>query len=383
MDFNLTEDQTIIRDSARRLSVEVLEPLLAREPADRPLSKVAMTEVFGHFAEFGITTTRLPAELGGSGLPMLDYGLIIEQLPPVLALSLISHDGSTTRISAGAAPELRETLVPDLIAGRKIACTATSEATAGSHSNAIRTRVEETGDTLRVTGRKMWITNASIADVFVVTCASGVDDRGKPRNHRVLVERAAPGVEVTEIPLTGLRQGHLSEVSFDGVEVPANHAIGEPGDAGRFMTLVWNGNRPLLGLCALSIARRAFDMAREHCGTREQFGKLLSETQLVQNDLADIETLIESGRLLCLGALHAMDSGRRANGTSAMAKRFATANANRAIDLAMQLHGALGITTELGIEQLWRDARVFQVPDGTMGILSLIQGREITGRAAF
>ncbi|MDD9723425.1 acyl-CoA/acyl-ACP dehydrogenase [Sulfitobacter sp. PR48] len=383
MDFDLTEDQRMIRDAARRMTEETLTPLLAREPQDQPLSKAAMQEVYGYLSDFGITAMRLPAEQGGSGMTMVDYGLIMEQLPPVIGLSLISHDGSTTRISTGATPELRAAHVPDLIAGRKIACTATSEANAGSNSNAISTRLEQDRGMLRITGRKMWITNASVADVFVVTCTSGVDERGKPRNHRVLVERNTPGVEVTEIPLTGLRQGHLSEVSLDGVEVPEGNAIGEPGDAGRFMTLVWNGNRPLLGLSALSIARRAFDMAREHCGTRQQFGRLLSQMQLIQQDLSEIETLIESGRLLCLSALHAMDRDRRANGTSAMAKKFATANANRAIDLAMQLHGALGITTELGIEQMWRDARIFQVPDGTMGILSLIHGRELTSKAAF
>lgn len=383
MDFDPTDDQRMMKEAARRLSGDSLAPILAREAADRPLSKAAMREIYGHLADFGITAMRLPAEDGGSGMSMIDYGLIVEELPATIALSLISHDGSTVRLAAGASEMLRSAHLPDLIAGRSIICTATSEPEAGSNSNAIRTRVEFDGDMARITGRKMWITNASVADLFIVTCTSGRDANGKSLNHRVLVERGCPGVTITEIPLTGLKQGHLSEVNFDGVEVPAAHAIGEAGDAGRHMTLVWNGNRPLLGLISLSIARRALDLAREHCATRKQFGRPLAAMQLVQQDLSDIEMSIESARLLCFSALYAMDKGRRANGQSAMAKRLATGNAVRAIDLAMQLHGALGITEELGLEQMWRDARVFQVPDGTMGILSLIHGREITGTAAF
>lgn len=383
MDFDPTQDQQMMRDAVARMSADVLAPILAREPADLPLSKSAMTEIYGHLAEFGLTAMRLPADLGGSGMSMVDYGLMIGELPPAIALSLVSHDGSTVRLATGATEELRKAHLPDLIGGRRIVCTATSEPEAGSNSNAIRTRVEFQGDTARITGRKMWITNASVADLFIVTCTSGTDAQGKPLNHRLLVERDRPGVTVTEIPLTGVRQGHLSEVNLDGVEVPADHAIGEPGDAGKLMTLVWNGNRPLLGLIALGIASRALALAQDHCATRKQFGRLLAAMQLVQQDLSEIEMLIESGRLLCLSALHMMDKGRRANGVSAMAKRLATGNAVRAIDLAMQLHGALGITEEMGLEQMWRDARIFQVPDGTMGILSLIHGREMTGMAAF
>ncbi|MDB5577622.1 MAG: acyl-CoA dehydrogenase [Bradyrhizobium sp.] len=383
MDFELTEAQQMLVYSTRKLSADHLEPILNSHASDRPLPKEAMLEIYRRLADFGITAARLPVELGGPGLSMVDYGLIIEQLPPVIALSLISHDGSTTRLSGGASEELRARYLPDLIAGRKIACTANSETDAGSDSNAVRTRLEIEGERAFITGRKIWITNASICDVIVVACSMGTDEHGKPVTRRVLVDRSTAKVGVREIELTGLRQGHLCELEFDRTEVPVTHIIGSPGDAGKYMTLGWNGNRPLLGLMATSIAQRAFDLAREHAGARKQFGAPLARFQLVQQDLADIETAVTSSRLMCLHALSCLDHGVRANGISAMAKRFATANAVRAIDLAMQVHGAMGITAEMGIEQLWRDARVFQVPDGTMGILALIQGREITGEAAF
>jgi alkylation response protein AidB-like acyl-CoA dehydrogenase len=347
------------------------------------LPKKAMLEIYSVLGEFGVTAARLPAESGGSGLSMVDYGLIIEQLPAVIGLSLISHDGSITRLHAGAPADLRDAYLPDLIAGRKIACTANSETEAGSDSNAIRTTLDIDGSDAYITGRKIWITNASICDVMIVSCSTGTDETGRPLARRVLVDCNTAAVSVLEIPLTGLKQGHLSEVVFERTRVPAENIIGSPGDAGKYMTLAWNGNRPLLGLMAVGIAQRALDMAREYVGVRKQFGKNLGSHQLVQQDLADIETAVISSRLMCLYALSCLDQGIRSNGTSAMAKRFATENALKAVHLAMQLHGAMGVTKELGLEELWRDIRVLQVPDGTMGILALIQGRELTGTAAF
>ncbi len=383
MDFDPTSEQQMMKDAVKKLSDDKLYPVLSREPSDQPLSKSAMLEIYGHLAEFGLTAMRLPEELGGSGMSMVDFGLLMEELPAVVGLSLVSHDGSTVRLATGAQSDLRDRHLPDLIAGRGIVCTATSETGAGSHSNAIRTSIEAAGETVRVNGRKMWVTNASVADLYIVTCSAGTDDRGKQLNQRVLVERDRPGVTVSEIPATGLRQGHMSEINFDNVEVPAHHVIGEAGDAAKLMTVVWNANRPLIGLMALGMATRALEMAKEHAAARTQFGRPLAAMQLIQHDLAEIETLISSARYMCLAALDAVDKGRRANGIAASAKRLATQNAVTAIDLAMNIHGGMGITDELGLEQLWRDARVLQVPDGTLGILSLIQGRELTGLPAF
>lgn len=384
MNFQLNEEQQSLVDATQRLSRETLDPILKQHAADRSLPKDAMLAIYAALADFGVTSMRLPVDQGGAGMSALDFGLMLEQLPPVVALSLISHDGSTVRLSAGASEAVRTRYLPDLIAGRKIACTATSETGSGSDSNTVSTRLTVRGDRATISGQKLWITNASICDVMVVTCSTGLDDKGRPITRRVVVDlHEAKNVSIREISITGVRQGHLSEVFFDEVDVPADHIVGEPGDAGKYMTLMWNGNRPLLGLICTGIAARAFEIARDHCATRKQFGRTLASTQLVQQDLSDIDTSITSSRLMCLSALDALDHGLRGNGSSAMAKRFATAQSLRAIDLSMQLMGALGICEEVGLEQMWRDARVFQVPDGTNGILALIHGREITSTAAF
>jgi alkylation response protein AidB-like acyl-CoA dehydrogenase len=383
MNFAPTESQEMMIDAAKRMVRDRIAPVLSRHPLDQPLPKTAMLEIYAALAELGITAPRLPVEVGGGGLPMLDYGLILEQLPAIVALSLISHEGTVARIYSGCPPEISQRYLPDLIAGRKIACTANSEVNAGSDSNAVKTRIRVEGDSAFISGRKLWITNASVCDVLNVSCTLGNDERGRPLAQRALVDRSQCAVDVREIKVTGLQQGHLSEVVFEETQIPRSHLIGEAGDAAKTLTVGWNGNRPLIGLMCVHLAQKAFDMAVDYTRVREQFGKPLAAHQLVQQDLADIETMIVTSRLLCYQALDAMDRGLRANGSSAMAKRYATTACERAINLAIQLHGGMGITEELGVERLWRDARMFQVPDGMNGILALIQGREITGISAF
>lgn len=383
MHFEFTSDQAMLSEAASRLSVETLAPILAREPADTPLSKPVMLEIYEHLAEFGITAARLPEEFGGSGLSMLDYGLVMEQLPAAIALSLLSHDGSTVRFNAGADASVREAYLADFCAGKKIVCTANSEPNAGSDSNTISTRLEIEGGRAFITGKKMWITNASICDCMIVSCSAGKDEHGRPIPQRVLVDLAQSEVGLSETALAGLKQGHLCEVTFDRTEVPLSHIIGTPGDAGKYMTVVWNANRPLIGLMTLSIARKAYEIALDHVLQRQQFGAPLAAKQLVQQELSDMEADLISARLTCLMALATLDTGARSNGLSAMSKRLGTEAAVRVINRAMHLCGGMGITEELGLAQLWADARVFQVPDGTQGILALIHGRDITGMAAW
>lgn len=383
MDFELSEEQRLFQDSARKIAEKHIRPELESHDRNRPLPKEAVLRIFQVFAREGLTAPRLPAELGGSGMRMLDYGVVFEQLPPVIANSLLSHEVSVTRIGLGSEEEQRRRLLPDLIAGRKICCTGTTEPDTGSDPRGVKTRVHADGDSLVINGRKMWITNASISDVVVVTCSAGTDSNGRNLLQRVVAERAVSPYQTREIECLGLRQGHLTEILFDNCRVPKQNALGSVGDAARMLTTTWNVNRPLLGLMAVNMAQRALDAAVGYAGVRRQFGRLIGSAQLVQERLADIATAVETSRLLCYKALAQIDLGLRANGIAAMAKRYATTACLQAVSLAMSVHGAMGISVELGLEELFRDARMLLVPDGTNEILALIVGRELTGLDAF
>ena len=382
MKFELSSEQIMMRDATRRMSERDIRPILEANDPDRSLPRGAMVEIYALLASHGLMAPRVPEADGGGGLSMLDYGIMFEQLPPHIAMSLMGHEVTITRLHSESTPEQRERFLPDLFAGRKFCGTGTTEPDVGSNPREVKTRVREEGEELVIDGRKSWITNASIADIANVTCV-GSEGEAKGRLRRVVVEREHSAFEAREIPVLGLNQGHLGEWVFEACRVPTANALGEAGDAARLLTLTWNVNRPLVGLAAVGLAQRAFEAAVDYAGVRHQFGKPIGGHQLIQKNLADIETAVTTSRLLCYMALDTVDRGERANGVSAMAKRHATTACEEAVSLAMHSHGAMGIGQETGLERLWRDVRMLAVPDATNEILTLIQGREITGQAAF
>ena len=382
MEFALTSEQRMIRESAQQMVNRVIRPVLDANDPDRPLPKPAMLRIYAVLAEQGLTAPRLPESAGGSGMSMLNYGLIFEQLPPAIAISILSHECTIARMWAESTETQRERLLPPLLAGTQICCTGTTEPDVGSDPRGVKTRVVRDGNALVINGSKLWITNATVADVCNVTCAER-QPGGETRMRRMAVQRGVSAFETREVDCLGLRQGHLGELIFTDCRVPLDNALGSAGDAARLLTLTWNGNRPLVGLAATNLAQRAFDAAVAYAGSRKQFGKAIAGHQLIQKTLADIETAIMTSRLLCYHALEVIDRGERSNGAAAMAKRHATTACQEAISMAMHVHGAMGISREVKLEQLYRDVRMLPIPDGTNEILALIQGREITGISTF
>lgn len=378
MDLSLNAEQRMMVESARRLVEKHIQPVLDAHDRDRALPKAAILAIMRKAADLGLTSARIPEEGGGAGLSMLDYGLIGEQIPASVALILQPHEATTARIYFGCNAEQKERYLADLIAGQRIACTGSTEPDVGSDPRAVKTAVTEDGDHLVLNGRKQWISNATVCDLMNVTCRR-LDKDGNSALARVLVERAESPFATREVQMHGLRQAPLGEVLFDNCRVPKRNLCPETGDTARLLTLTWLANRPLVGLLAVNLGQKALDAARAYAGVRKQFGRAIGGFQLVQNDLAEIETAVVSSRLLCYHALAALDRGERANGLSAMAKRYAVDACDRAVALAMRIHGAMGLSRELGLEELARDVRTLTIPDGTPGILTLIQGRELTG----
>lgn len=382
MDFRLTDEQEMLVDAARKISEKELQPLLAARDARAPLSREDVREILARAADVGLTSARIPEDAGGMGMKMLDYGLVMEQMPPTVGLIVQPHEATTTRIHFGGSPEQRRRFVPGLMAGQLVGATGSTEPDGGSDPRGIRTTAEPRGDTIVVNGRKQWISNATVCDVIHITCRIPQPGGGH-RMGRLLVDRSQSDFEAREVPMHGLCQAPLGEVAFRDCAVPAANLCPDDENTARLLTITWLANRPAVGLMAVHLADRALRMARDYVGVRRQFGKHIGAFQAIQLDLADIETLVVSARLLCYHALSAIDQGARANGLSAMAKRYAVDACDKAIALAMRVHGAMGLSVELGLEQMARDVRSLTIPDGTPGILALIQGRELTGIDAF
>jgi len=383
VDFGLTDEQRMMVEAAQRMNERFVQPLLASHDKFKALPREAVLSVLQKAADLGLTAARIPEEGGGAGLKMLDYGLMVEQLPPSIMLMVQPHEATSTRIYFGGTAEHRERFLPDLLTGRKIAATGSTEPDHGSDPRGIKTTATPDGEgNVILQGRKQWISNAPVCDLIYVTCRIP-NDAGGFKMARVLVDKSETPFETRELQMHGLCQAPLGEVLFDNIKVPQRNLCPESADTARLLTITWMANRPAVGLMAVGLAQHALNMAREYAGVRKQFGKPIGTFQLIQNDLADIETLVVTARLTCYHALAAIDRGERANGLSAMAKRYAVNACEKAIAIAMRVHGAMGLSRELGLEQLARDVRTLTMPDGTPGILALIQGRELTGFDAF
>src|SRR5262245_17176730 len=380
MDFELTSEQKLLQEATRRMSEREIVPILKNHDPMKPLPKEAIHRILKACARLGLTAPRIPEADGGAGLSALTLGLMYEQLPPAIAFDVLAHEVTVARIQFDSTAEQKARFLPDLIAAERIACTATTEPAGGSDTRTIATRATLDGDHYVLNGREMWISGITTADVVNVTAQ--VQGGAQAGISRFLVEREDSPFDARTIDTLGLKQAHLGEVVFENCRVPKRNQCGVIGDAPKVLTLTWLINRPVIGLMAVSMAQTALDAALKYAADRAQFGRPLAQFQLIQELLADIAAAVTSSRLLCYYALSCIDNGDRANHVSAMAKRHAIAACQRAVSMAMEIHGAMGIATEVGLEQLYRDIRMLPIPDGTNQILTLIEGRELTGMQA-
>jgi alkylation response protein AidB-like acyl-CoA dehydrogenase len=229
----------------------------------------------------------------------------------------------------------------------------------------------------------MWITNVSACDAILVTCLDARERDATGKVVKVVLERDRSPFEAREIDTIGLQQGLLGEAVFEDCPVPLENVVEAASGGTEVLKASWAVNRPLFGLLAVHLAQRAYDMALDHAKARQQFGKPIAAHQLVQKNLSDIVTAITTSRLLCYHALSVIDQGRTGEGEAAMAKRYAQNACQEALWQAMNVFGAMGLSTETKVEALYRDIRMIAIPDGTNEILALIHGRALTGFEAF
>lgn len=224
------------------------------------------------------------------------------------------------------------------------------------------------GDRYVLNGTKLWTSNGQIVDVVLVIASLGRDAAGRNLITGILVDRAESPFQSREVPTVGLQQGHLAELHFRDCRVPLENLLGEPGHAHAALTFTWLASRATVGLVAVHLAQRALDASVAYARERVQFGKPIGSFQLVQAMLAEMALL---------------DRGVWCHRESSMAKAYATEAAVRVTNLAIQLHGAYGLTREFPLERWARDARMLTIPDGTTQIHQLIIGRELLGLRAF
>jgi len=380
MDFEPTEEQRLALDGWERFVRRDIAPVTERY-RDELIPKEAAHQLLKQSIPYGVGAGWVPEEAGGVGLDFLTSGLLYEVLarvsPDFAGLAFVT-EGAAIKLHRTGSPALKERYLGRLLAGELIGCSAISEPDVGSGVREMRTRAEPVANGWKITGEKMWISNASIADVVVVLARTGEN-----QFTNFLVDRAEHGFRSAEISKLGLNGWSLGQIFFDGVVVPEENIMGGLGGGLRETMHGFERSRCFLSMLALGMSHAALAAAIDYAGQRHQLGKLIAGHQLIQSLLAEMAMNLDAARLLVYRALSMMSKGQRCEKEAAMAKIFATEGAVRITSQAIQVHGACGISREFPLERYYRGARLLTIPDGTTQINQLILGRALTGVAAF
>ena len=376
--FALSEEQKALRALAHEFAEKEIRP----RAAEYDEQQTHAADVIAKAHEVGLMNLCVPEEYGGPGLALFDWALVIEELNwgcSGMGTALMANGlGSGPVIVAGSDEQKRRWL-PPLMEEPLLCSFALTEPNAGSDVSGIETTAIRHGDEYVLNGSKIFITNASHAAWYVVFAST---DRSK--GHRGLsafvVPRETDGVVVEKhLDKMGQRSTDTAAVAFQDVKVPAENRLGAESDGFKIAMRTLDGTRPGTAIAAVGVARAAFEYACDYSKTRVQFGQPIAMNQGVNFLIADMATKIEAARLLCWQAAWMLDSGygRKATLYSSMAKRFAADTCMEVTTDAVQVFGGYGYIKEYPVEKLMRDAKLYQIYEGTSQIQRLVIARDI------
>ncbi|HUQ79436.1 MAG TPA: acyl-CoA dehydrogenase family protein [Patescibacteria group bacterium] len=390
--YRLTEDQAALRDAVRILADERIGPRAAEidRTAEFPW------DVKELLASHDILSLPFPEQYGGLGGDLLTVCLAVEQISRVCATSgliLAVHELASLPLLLAGTAEQKDRWFPDLAAGNKLIAFALTEAEAGSDVAAARTRARRDGDgdgaDWIIDGSKRFISQGSVADLIVVFAVTADDPPGAPdadrtaRRERLtcfVVEKDMPGFHVERIEhKMGIRGSPTAELGFRGVRVPDANRVGAVGEGFPLAMRTLDRSRPGIAAQAVGIAQGALEIAAAYAAERRQFGKPISDFQMIAAMLADMDAGTEAARQLLYKAASEIDAGAADAGRwSALCKLVAGDNAMRVTTDAVQVLGGYGYIDEFPVERMMRDAKITQLYEGTQQIQRLVIARALT-----
>jgi hypothetical protein len=377
MDFELSDEQRLLVDSARAFAARELAPHAGDWDRDHHFP----VDVIKRAAEQGYLALYLKEEDCGLGLSRLSSALIFEQLAAgcVATTAFITiHNMATWMLASFAEQALKDVWLTRLASGELLASYCLTEPDAGSDAAHLRTRARRDGEDYVLDGSKCFISGAGSTDVLIVMARSG-EDSGAKGISCFLVPADAEGVKYGRNELKmGWRAQPTRTISFEGVRIPAGNRIGPEGQGFVYAMKGLDGGRINIASCSLGAAQAALEQSLRYVDERKQFGKPLSEFQALQFKLADMLTDLTASRQMVRLAAHKLDQGHgEASLYCAMAKRFATDHCFNLCNEALQLHGGYGYLNDYPLERWVRDSRVHQILEGTNEIMRVIIARRL------
>ena len=377
MNFNLTNEQKLIRDSAREFAQTELLPGVI----DRDENKTFPKEQIKKMAELGFLGMMVNPQYGGGGMDTISYVLAMEEISKIDASCSVIISVNNSLVCWGiekyGSEEQKEKYLKDLATGKIIGAFCLSEPEAGSDATSQRTTAIDMGDYYLLNGTKNWITNGDSASVYLVMAQTDVE-KGHKGINAFIVEKNLDGVTVgPKENKLGIRSSDTTSVMFSDVKVPKNNRIGEDGFGFKFAMKTLEGGRIGIAAQALGIASGAYELSLAYSKQRKAFGKEIYKHQAIAFKLADMATEIDYGRLLCFKAAWHKDNGMNYADSSSMAKLYCAEKAMRITTEAVQIHGGYGFVKEYHVERLMRDAKITQIYEGTSEIQKIVISRSI------
>lgn len=372
-----TEQQNILQTTVQEYAQNELAPLADEIDSEE---KFPMQQFKG-LAAMGLTGMLISPELGGAGTGYRDFMVVLEEIAAVCGSTstvLITHTslGSET-INRFGSEQQRERWLPDLAAGNKIAAFALTEPQTGSDALALQTSISDGGDAYLLNGSKIFITNASVADVFAVFVTSG-RDAGYKGVSAIVVERGTDGFEINEQHgKMGMRGSATAELVFNNCRVPKENLLGNIGDGYRIALKILDSSRITVAAQCLGLGKGALEQSLLYANQRQAFGKPIAHNQAIQFAIADMATELDAARLLTFRAAALYDTGQPYGTEAAMAKLYASEAAGRIAHKAVQIHGGSGYFKPTTVERIYRDQRVTEIYEGTSEIQRLVISRSL------
>jgi butyryl-CoA dehydrogenase len=365
IDTILTDEQKIFRQTLREFGKREIEPRL-KEYAGK---KAYPSDLGAKLARIGVMGLTIPEAYGGAGGGTLEVVICMEELCHAGGFAPLTHLGACRAISEYADDKVRAKYLPSLAKGDTLGAYAQTEPNAGSDATAMRTTAVLDGDHYVLNGSKCFISNAEVADIFVVLAKTDASQR-KGGISVFVVEKEFPGLTVGKAEeKMGLDASPTNEIVFDNCLVPKDNLMVHEGEAFKLMMQSFNAERCGNSAACLGLAQRAFDRAFAYAQQREAFDRAIIRFQGIQWMFADMATQIEAARLLVYNAAWRIDHKLTAAKEAAMAKCFSNEMAQRVINDAVQIHGGYGYMKEYEVERLWRDARGLAFGGGTPQVL--------------
>ncbi|MGP0075486.1 MAG: acyl-CoA dehydrogenase [Bryobacteraceae bacterium] len=372
----LSDEERMFQDAVRRFARERIGPFVREMDAAAAFRKDLLREMF----ELGLMGIEIPEEYGGQGGSFFQAVLAVEGLAAVDPSAAVIVDVQNTItnnvIIRWGDDHQKQRYLPKL-ATAMVASFALSEAGSGSDAFALATRATLRGDEYFITGRKLWITNAAEAGLFLLF-ANVNPEAGYRGITCFLVEREFPGFQVgKKEDKLGIRASSTCELVLDDCRVPARNVLGEVGKGYKIAIETLNEGRIAIGAQMTGLAQGALDHAIAYAKQRQQFGKPIAEFQGVQFELAQMATEVEAARLLVYNAARLRDAGRPYVTEAAMAKYFASQVAEDTASRAVEIFGGVGFTKDYPVEKLYRDAKIGRIYEGTTNIQKLTIAKQI------